>query len=93
VLTAPAPLVGSLELVRVPSEVLAILARAPEARAESAAKWEAALLADFATIRDAHARAYEIGRWTGACAGILERLSALAVARRPDQDVYLLVTL
>lgn len=92
-LVAPEPSRGTLELVRVPTEVLSILTRPADARAAVAAKWEAALLADFATIANPHAREHEIGRWTGACASIVERLSALATARRTDQQMYLLVTL
>lgn len=90
-LVAPASMEGALELCRLPDRLVALLASEGEARATVAAKWEACLLADFASIPNEHTRAFEVQRWTGACIEIVQNLAPLT-RERGARSLYLLTT-
>jgi hypothetical protein len=91
-LIAPESVGGALQLVRVSERCTEIFGASAEERERLATKWEAVLVADFESIRNASAREFEISRWTGACVRILATLAELVEKRRPGESLYLLVT-
>ena len=84
---------ATLEVIRIPDRLVDALASSgDEAGGALAAKWEAVILEDLASIPNESVRAFETERWTGACVRILSALEALVRKRMHGQSLYLLVT-
>lgn len=84
---------GSLFLIWLPERLVAILTTTAGAERERlSASWEARLLADFASIPNVAAAAFETQRWTGQCIRIFDGLAGLLAARKPGESLYVLVT-
>jgi hypothetical protein len=91
-LVAPVSANGSLLLVRLPERLVQVLTTPAGEHDAIARAWEAEVLRDLASIPNESVRAFEMQRWTGACARILETLAALLAHRGPGESLHLLVT-